>query len=967
MHRFPSLLVVLLVLVCTRDAFAYGDPAESYAELESEHFFVHYPVSREDFALRTIKIAEEAHGRLAPIFGAKSLEKTHITVENQIDDANGWARVVSRNEIHLYPYPPLLTEELGNYDDWMRLLFYHEYTHVLHMDTSDNAVYSVLNAIFGKFARGNATLPRWFTEGLAVYFETKTSFGGRLRSPLYRSMIRNAALANAIPSLGELSTTLVEWPAGSAQYLYGAFFIQWLARVYGEDKLIEFIHAYSRQIVPYAMNRVAVRVFGGTFESLWNRWRAEMKREARHELHAYERHTAQNRSKQLVTPHRHNYPRAHPTKEAFVYYKNDGYRTHELTLYEVASGSQTALAECWGTCDSRWSNDGHTLYFVHSESRDGYIRRSSLYSLDLDTQKIQQLTDDLHVRSFDVSETALYLTVQENESTALLAIPLSSLVLGQTLHADDFERLYQSEPFEQLDELNVFSSDAASGDKLALARFNTQFHRHEIAWNTSNELRSNHSWKRVPTTGMHIDASPEWSSDGESLSFVADDASGAFQRHLYHLESNELTMTTHRLDGIMHPTTLVSGDVIYVQYTARGMAIARIAKENLYVIKSEALDVEPNVIKEPNNINYKKRSYKPWRWLFPQTWSPTFSTNVNQFNIGLSFSGRDFFNHHNYNISANYNSRIDAVDVSLSYLYSPLLWNIGTNISFHHNTSTWFDGKRRKEYEYQTVSGGVSVSRVINGRTFSNSFVIAANVQHTQSSERFSWSLTDPAGDPPRIPSLGWQNGLTFSYTLSNLRQYEKVPHISEGQSLSTRLRFEAPWLGAQFYALTASLDFQAYWPMPWFDTHVLNLRLSAGTSYVEDSNREPFSLSTDTTFAFSIPALLNGSGDAAIHGYAPTTRNGQHYCYVHAGYEFGIYDPVLGSSTLPLGLQRMSAGIFGEWGYVWDTGTFNLRDSMPSVGAALHFDIALGYRLIQRITIGYAYGESHQFYFGLF
>ena len=46
-------------------AFAYGDPKETYAELESDHFIIHYPESRYAFALRAIAIAEVGWTQLA--------------------------------------------------------------------------------------------------------------------------------------------------------------------------------------------------------------------------------------------------------------------------------------------------------------------------------------------------------------------------------------------------------------------------------------------------------------------------------------------------------------------------------------------------------------------------------------------------------------------------------------------------------------------------------------------------------------------------------------------------------------------------------------------------------------------------------------------------------------------------------------------------------------------------------------
>ena len=82
---------------------------------------------------------------------------------DNFDEANGWARVIPCNEIQIYAYPPEPDSELWGYEDWLRQLIVHELTHILHNDTSNSSLHKVLNVIFGKFARSNATAPRWYT------------------------------------------------------------------------------------------------------------------------------------------------------------------------------------------------------------------------------------------------------------------------------------------------------------------------------------------------------------------------------------------------------------------------------------------------------------------------------------------------------------------------------------------------------------------------------------------------------------------------------------------------------------------------------------------------------------------------------------------------------------------------------------------------------------------------------------
>ena len=971
-------------------AFAYGDPKETYAELESDHFIIHYPESRYAFALRAIAIAEEAHEALAPVFQTYSSEKTHIAVENHIDLANGWARVVYDNEIHLYPYPPYASEDLGNYSDWMRQLIYHEYTHILHMDTSDNAFYDVLNAIFGKFARGNGTLPRWFIEGLAVYFETKTSSGGRLRSERYQTMMRNAALEGRIPSLGGMSAQPVEWPGESSYYLFGAFFIQWLADQYGEGKIIEFIHAYSRQIVPYAMNRVAYRVYGKTFDELYDAWRQDEMRKAYQERIAFKKQWQATPAKQMVAPYRNAHPTARPHHHAFSFFQNDGAHRMGIALYDVDQKASTLLTECWTSCRSRWSQDGNTLYFDHTESKDGYVRINSLYDFDMATHAQRRLTRNISVRAFDVSATHLYVIAQNDEAVSVMRIPVAQIHADMT--ADEFETLYRGRDFEELEELHVLTGETPDEDRLAM----THFSLNKRAYNYRNgewiaEEHHDLAHHVVTVYVKDIDAAGEWLQDDMaqtplptrdpewiavegkvSLAYSAVAADGTLTRYIED-EDGTTRLVARRLEGIHSPTMLENGDLVFIQFTAYGMAVAKIDQQSLFSIeqmdgprktawKHEVWD-KALVIPE-----VQKRPYQPWRWMFPLFWTPSLAVTGDRVEIGLSLSGRDYLDHHNYTISSSYDFSLDALNFSISYIYGRLPWNLALYGGLQHSVSYWYDGKKNKEYEYQTASASLMTYRIWNGSYITQQLSFGMSVNHTQSSDRFSYPMYDPAAAPPRIPSLGWQNSLSVSYVLSNRRQYDKAVATSDGQYLRASLRFEAPWIGADAYALIASMDARFAWTLPWFETHAIGLSLSAGTSYVQDSNRTSFTLNTTVNTSLSLEDIIAfSSADALVHGYEPGIIRGQHYLYAHLDYHFGIYDPVLGSSTLPLGLQRISATLYGEWGYAWYQGEFDILKSKPAIGALLHFDITLGYRLVQRFSIGYAYGDMHQFYFGFF
>jgi len=71
--------------------------------------------------------------------------------------------------MRLLGFSPTPRSTLNDYDDWLRGLIYHEYVHILHIDTVSGFSMWV-NRIFGKNFTPNGALPKWYIEGIAVYF-----------------------------------------------------------------------------------------------------------------------------------------------------------------------------------------------------------------------------------------------------------------------------------------------------------------------------------------------------------------------------------------------------------------------------------------------------------------------------------------------------------------------------------------------------------------------------------------------------------------------------------------------------------------------------------------------------------------------------------------------------------------------------------------------------------------------------
>ena len=86
---------------------------------------------------------------------------------------------------------------IGNTDDWLRLVFSHEYTHIVHLDRGarlDSAACVTRSARL-PLLFPNLFLPQWQIEGLATYEESALTDAGRVPDGDFRAMLLDRAAA----------------------------------------------------------------------------------------------------------------------------------------------------------------------------------------------------------------------------------------------------------------------------------------------------------------------------------------------------------------------------------------------------------------------------------------------------------------------------------------------------------------------------------------------------------------------------------------------------------------------------------------------------------------------------------------------------------------------------------------------------------------------------------------------------
>jgi hypothetical protein len=251
-----------------------ADPWVNWKTADSAHFRVHYRAAHRVQAEAVARAAERAWPKITSALQWQPAGRVEIAVYSEMDLSNGFSTPLPFNLIGVFLAPPDEGELLEN-SAWLDLLLVHEFTHAVHLDKMRGAP-RVLRTLFGRMPLWfpNIFNPVWAIEGLAVYEESDAAAGrGRLHGPMFEAWLR-AERAQGFVSLAELNANGRALPL-SKQYLYGAYFYEFLARRHGAQAPRGFVERYSGNIVP-RLNSNPVRLTGKKMGPLWEEFLTDL-------------------------------------------------------------------------------------------------------------------------------------------------------------------------------------------------------------------------------------------------------------------------------------------------------------------------------------------------------------------------------------------------------------------------------------------------------------------------------------------------------------------------------------------------------------------------------------------------------------------------------------------------------------------------------------------------------------------
>lgn len=930
---------------------AQVSPDARWLTLRTQHFNIHFTADVEREARRAAVNAERAYTQLsAELIPPRG--KIELVISDNVDFTNGYATTFPYNTIVIFAHPPVDAISLRNYNDWSQLVITHELAHIFHLDRARGA-WTVGRNIFGRHPLffPNAFSPAWMTEGLAVYYESRLTGGGRLEGSFHSMVARGAASAGRIPGLPDLSRSSTQFPGGEVVYVYGSLLFDYLSQTQGPGSIGRFVEQSSTAL-PFLRGRAVRRAFGISFEDAWRAWSDSLLR---------------------VTPGNANEPAnwRDLTPDARVTFlpRWNGDRIlasvsngkESLAAYSVAQdGKRKRIGRRNGVQANVLLPDGSVL-FAQSEYLSPYVIRSDLFLEKNGAQA--RLTRGARLTDPDANRDGRIVAVQAAPGTTRLVLVSRD---GKEIRA-----LMPQDIFTQWAEPR-WSPD---GGKVAAVRIRRDQGASIVVVDSTGKILA--ATAPVKTS----DATPSWSNDGSGIYFSSD-RDGAPQLYYWPLTDSPQRISS-AITGLFSPELSPDGkNLASVLYTGKGyhLGVAPLdlrATPGQMAASLRATTCADCVIESGRTTpafeesQVPSRAYNAWETLLPRYWEPVLeSSDIDGTEWGLATSGADVIGRHLYAAGASIQTRYHQLAGYFSYRYAgfgvPFL-----DLAVHQSWDRGFvfasgaaKPLARLDRRDRIASARLTFTRP-RFRTLGQ-FSVGADLElrdYRTSPDSIFSRLPARFNGTTKYPAVSasglWTN--TQRPTLSISRE----DGVQLSGSLSQRWRRGTSGLSTRtFIGSTAafkSVDF------PGFAHHVLAARIAGGFA-----DHRAISALTAGGISGSSVEVVSGYdiGDSprtfGVRGFPASAQRGIRAFSGTLEYRFPIAAPGRGIGWLPLFLDRVSGDFFGDAGRAYcpaaalpSAEACEERDVgnpwMGSVGVELNLDTGISRDYPLRFRAGFA------------
>lgn len=895
---------------------AWDEGKDEWKTRSSEHFEIHYLSEFDAMAQRSLAIAERVHKDLVPYFKRAPRAKTQMVLIDEFDFSNGWATPFPYNQIRLFVTPPEDIEGLEHMDEWLHGLIRHEYVHILQMDYAAG-VPGALQKVFGRvsFFFPHMLSPSFLLEGLAVYLETDYTIGyGRLDSSYYGMQMRAEIMHNGGDSINQVILPQRDWPQGK-HYLYGAYFWTYIGETYGDEKIQQYIAAYSRQILPFFMhNTVSRRVFGKSFAAIWD------------DFLVWNNKKFEQQIAQLQQNYRGGNPLASlPNTQQVT-------ATSGQALWQVeANGEDRPHFVRWLKIESQQQNT--------QWQKELFEQNESVLDMDIaadGTFAITRLIPRASGRAF----ADLYLWSEQNGWTDLtnkmrftkvrwLPNDEQMIAARKEKGVSEFwlvDRKGNAQLLWQGDALNVVGGfDISPNGQFLVASVK----RERQGWNLERFDLASKNWSKV-TDSKAIEHQPEFLADGRLL-FSAD-YQGVFNIYRLDLNSQRIEQLTSVVTGAFQPR-MVNNDIVFQEYTAEGFALKTLPVQTLNQFSVASVngryDYPPSFTQ---TVTSTERAYSPWSTLRPRYWMPYLVSDEYSNQVGIATGGWDALARHNYMLEAYWDFKNDWAGGSFTYSYDNR-WQLQWRRSFSNDEIDNNNDNPLIEREDLLV-----LQRDHIWNAMEDELQIRAGISH-----QFNKFERLPAG----ITATNLKQSLVgVALSLNDFESYRNVLGTGWGSNIDIIVEsndvLDSDYEGMQIQTQLANI-----FDLPGRSTIAVSLYAGYGEQGIQS-----FTIGGS---ADRDEGLIFGRNELSLAGYEREVQAGDRYYLASAQFNGWLTRIEKNWGFIPLGLGDIGYNAWVKSGSAWSDDVEH--KNLTSVGVGLLVELGFAYNAVIPLNIGLAQG----------
>ncbi len=945
-------------------------PGGHWFTLQTPHFNIHFYDGEEAFAERVAHFAERAYRLNTRYFNWRPSGRVTVTLSDVTDSANGSASSVPYTFINAYGVPPDSLDELNDFDDYVKLLITHEFTHVVHLDTILSPCALIYNTLLGKTFAPNLAEPTWFIEGMAVLMESRQTTAGRLRSSFYDMHLRVPFLEGRLFGLDQITAIPAAYPQGTAAYLYGSSLLRYIEDRYGPEKIREISHRYADTCIPGGLNRTAIKAVGRGYAGIFDRGLFDDWRRSVGHRYALEIEEAEQRS--LTTATRITWDAPSPRSEgpgarflsdgAVVFHRTNNDQSPAYVRLDPSTGARGTIAEMQGGGPAAPTPDGRALIiqrvnFVSLPRRlvgNSDLAWNDLYRLDLASGTIRQLTNGIRAHEPDVSpdgkQIACVLVGTSSRQLALVPIeggPPRLLMPGAPGFAFT----------------PAFSPD---GRLIAYSRWKPggyrDIHIYDLAAATD----------RAISVDRAMDLDPRFSPDGRFVLFSSD-RSGIHNIYAYELATRRLLQVTNVLSGAFQPAISADGHrLVYTGFTSDGFDLWTMPLDPATFLPAKPFaNARPDSPSDPDAetdspdalpedaaaVPFPKRvlSYVPWKYMYPRQW--TVGVLNNPFGLGQTFqvqtSVSDPAGIHAFAFNLLFPTG-GSPSGSISYTNERYWPSFNASVSkVDVITNGLIIDNQNLNYTQRTFSVSASTDLPLI-RTPDTSGDLAFGYDYSIYGPISRIPVGEPTGGITVLPQTGPAADLRFSWSFSDAHSWQYSISNQEGRSLNLNLRLSLPELGGRFRTTEIDWSWTEYFTPPWARLHAFAFITQGGFSMGDQ--RQFFSLGGFPDQDVLRSVLLRQQSFAFLRGYPVNVVSGDGFLVASGEYRAPLVWVEKGYQTFPLYLRRIWGDTFFDAGTAYQ-GPFRVANVKTDAGVEAHLLFSVGYYLAPEIRLGYAHG----------